>query len=263
VSELLNLKVTQSNKLTQATYTMTLNEKRLLLACLAQIDPRKPLLGDGVVRVRADEFATAFGMEQRHAYEVLAEASVRLFNRQVRLRNAKSTELVRWVYHLKYYEGEGYITLAFSPTMLPLITLLHKEFTTYQLRYIAGLPSFYSIRLYELLAQFKNSAQGSRTVEIGQLREMFDLGAKYENVKDFRRRVLDPSVHEINLHTDIRAVCTPNLKGKKVVGFTFTIDLQSSQSEDLDLALEVEEPSDQPVYAIARELSGIAGICPP
>jgi hypothetical protein len=50
-------KVTQSNKLIEASHTLTLNEKRLFLCAASLIDPRKPLPKDGYLTVRADTFA--------------------------------------------------------------------------------------------------------------------------------------------------------------------------------------------------------------
>ena len=77
-------KVTQSNRLVEASHTLTLNETRLVLCAASLIDPRKPLPKDGYLTVRADTFAEVFGIDVRHAYEALDDAANRLFERDIR-----------------------------------------------------------------------------------------------------------------------------------------------------------------------------------
>lgn len=217
-----NNKVSQSNKLIEASHTLSLNEKRLVLCAASMLDSRKPLPKNGFITVTADSFASIFGVETRHAYEALNDASARLFNRDIRrMKNGHVVESMRWVYHVKYREGQGCVELGFSPTIIPHLTMLHAEFTSYQLRQIGHLSSFYSIRFYELMSQFLKA--GQRECTLLQLREMFDTGEKYKNVKDFRKWLLDPALKEVNAHTDLRVTSEPKRAGRKITGFSFTI----------------------------------------
>lgn len=215
-------KVTQSNKLIEASHTLTLNEKRLVLCAASLIDSRKPLPKDGYLTVRADTFADVFGLDVKHAYAALDDAATKLFNRDIRrYAKGKVVERMRWVFHVKYKEGQGCVELGFSPTILPHLTMLNKEFTSYQLKQIGSLSSFYSVRLYELMSQFLKI--GERECTLDQLRQMLDLGEKYQDVKDMRKRVLDPALKELNTRTDLIVVAEPRRKGRKIVGFSFTI----------------------------------------
>lgn len=216
-------KVTQSNKLIEASHTLTLNEKRLVLCAASLIDPRKPLPKDGYLSVRADTFADVFGIDVKHAYEALDDAATKLFNRDIRrYSKGKIVERMRWVFHVKYLEGRGCVELGFSPTVLPHLTMLNREFTSYQLKQIGSLSSFYSVRLYELMSQFLKLGERSCTLE--QLRQMFDLGDKYQDVKDMRKRVLDPALRELNSSTDLAVTAEPIRNGRKITGFIFTIN---------------------------------------
>lgn len=219
---MLDNKVTQSNKLIEASHTLTLNEKRLVLCAASLIDPRKPLPKDGYLTIRADTFADVFGLDVKHAYEALDDAATKLFERDIRrYTKGKLVERMRWVFHVKYKDGQGCVELGFSPTVLPHLTMLNKEFTSYQLKQIGNLSSFYAVRLYELMSQFLKL--GERECTLDQLRQMLDLGEKYQNVKDMRKRVLDPALKELNSSTDLAVVAEPRRKGRKIVGFSFTI----------------------------------------
>ncbi len=231
-AELDRNRVYQSNKLIESSYTLTLNEKRVLLCAASLIDSRKPLPKDGVLRIYAETFATVFGMQTRHAYEPLKDAADRLYERDIRrCEQGKVVEKMRWVYHIKYREGEGCVELGFSPTVLPHLTKLNREFTSYQLRQIGGLNSFYAIRLYELMSQFYKI--GSRECALDRLRELLDLGEKYPNVKDLQKYVLNPSLDEINAQTDLNVSMAAKRSGRRIIGFVFAI----KKSDQLALSL--------------------------
>lgn len=220
--EIVENRVTQSNKLIEASHTLTLNEKRLVLCAASQIDPRKPLPKDGYLTIRADAFADVFGLDVRHAYEALDDAASRLFERDIRRYvKGKVVERMRWVFHVKYREGQGCVELGFSPTVLPHLTMLNREFTSYQLKQIGSLSSFYAVRLYELMSQFLKL--GQRECTLPQLRQMLDLGDKYQDIKNLRVRVLDPAIKELNANTDLAVSVEPNRRGRKIIGFSFTI----------------------------------------
>ncbi|MQL56660.1 RepB family plasmid replication initiator protein, partial [Acidianus ambivalens] len=98
--ELVDNKVTQSNRLIEASHTLTLNEKRLVLCAASLIDPRKPLPKDGYFTIRADSFAEVFGLGMNNAYMALEDAANRLFERDIRrYSKGKIVERMRWVFH--------------------------------------------------------------------------------------------------------------------------------------------------------------------
>ncbi|MFK4064179.1 replication initiation protein, partial [Brucella anthropi] len=84
-----------------------------------------------------------------------------------------------------------------------------------------SLSSFYAVRLYELMSQFLKL--GERSCTLDQLRQMLDLGDKYQDVKNLRVRVIDPALKELNANTDLAVTAEPMRKGRKIVGFSFTI----------------------------------------
>ena len=57
--------VTKSNDLVIAAYKLTLNEQRLLLAAIAQIDPRKPM--PRPITITAHDFADQYQLPVKQA----------------------------------------------------------------------------------------------------------------------------------------------------------------------------------------------------
>lgn len=232
--ELTNWKVTKSNELIQAGYALTLNEQRLVLFCIAQIDSRKPMRR--VRDIRASEFADAYGIDTRHAYEALEEATDKLWNREVKTRfDDGRIEKIRWVSMATYHKGTGRVTVNFSPEIVPLLTLLTKRFTTYELRYISKLSSSYSIRFYEYLKQYA-SLKKAITVDLLELREMLQLNGAYTRFSNLKARVIQPSVDQVNLHTDLAVTWVPVREKRAVVALKFNIKI----SDQVELPLEVQ-----------------------
>lgn len=235
-----DMEVWQSNRLVEAAQTLTLVEKRLVIAAAALHDPRKPLPPKGTVTLHVDDFRDVFGLDHNGAYEELRDAAARLYNRSIRrIYSSKGKpveEHVRWVWLARYAKGQGTVTLGFSPAVAPYLTMLHTEFTRYKLKQIGSIGSFYGLRLYELCAQFRKA--GERTISLQRLRDMFDLGDKYKRMDNLRQRVLDPAISEVNKHTDLRVTITPERKGRKVVGFHFDI------TQDDQIPLDLPQPED-------------------
>jgi len=67
---------------------MTLDEKRLLLSCIAQIkDPRIEITDDDEFVITASDFSTLFGVSIKYAYDQLREATESLQKKVVFITN--------------------------------------------------------------------------------------------------------------------------------------------------------------------------------
>jgi plasmid replication initiation protein len=97
-----------------------------------------------------------------------------------------------------YIPEEGKIRLGFASKITPYLSQLSKEFTCYRIKNIGKMNSIYAIRLYELLMQWKTTS----TQEIDWLRTRFELEDKYSSIKDFKLKVIDPAVKDINTHSN-------------------------------------------------------------
>ena len=156
--------VVKDNRLIQASYTLGLVEQRLiLLAIVGSRNLAEPITAETILTVRAEDYAKHFGVERQAGYMALSDAVETLFNRRATVdvydkqRNRMRPMAVRWVTAMQYEENSGCVSLRFGHEVIPLITKLEEQFTSYELRQIAGLKSAYAIRLYELLMQWKAS----------------------------------------------------------------------------------------------------------
>ena len=217
----MNKSITKHNSLIEASYLLTLDEQRLILACIAQIDSRKALPEKNRFEVTVEEFVDLFGIHPDSAYTQMREAVERLAERWIVI-NGDTRHLARWLYEKKYAHGEGYVAVGFSPTVTPYLCSLHRDFTSYKLGQIAAFKSAHSIRLYELLIRFDDT--GIRLIPVDQFKDRLDLADQYPQFAKLKQRVIDPAVEEINQKSDLRVEWRP-IRKKRVVHtleFTYT-----------------------------------------
>ncbi|MEB3881574.1 replication initiation protein [Pseudomonas guariconensis] len=100
-----SLLITKANDLISASYRLNLQEQRLLLAAIAQVDPRKPM--PSKITVTAASFAEIYGVPIRFAYTNLKEAADSLYERDIQTFDGKNRTRIRWVYKAAYAEGEA------------------------------------------------------------------------------------------------------------------------------------------------------------
>jgi plasmid replication initiation protein len=189
---------------------MTLDQKRIVLACIAQItDPRLEITRDDAFTVTAPEICTLFGIDLKSAYTQLKEATLSLQKEVVIIRNPDekdpnlSLRATNWFSVADYYDGEGKIIVKFNETIIPYISNLNKGYyTQYGINKIAKLKSAYAIRIYELLIC---EAYQNKDYEIGvsQLKQMLGLAEKYPSVFEFKRCIILPAIENIKKTTDI------------------------------------------------------------
>lgn len=221
MGDLVNLKVTKSNDLVEACYKLTLNEQRLVLLAIAQIDPRKPLRNGGYYQVSAADFAAHFPVTLKQAYEALNDGASRLIRRVVKTydKTAKVRDEFVWAHHVKYYDGDGRVEIGFSPKITPYLSMLSSKFTSYELKQVGQLSSSYGVRMYELLKQFAST--GERQITLDIFKERLALSDQYPRFYDLRRWVIDPAIKEINAHTDLIVEWDTVRKRREVVGLLF------------------------------------------
>lgn len=218
-----SLLVTKANAIVEASYRLTLQEQRLVLFCVAQVDSRRSLEEQRTFTVEAMPFRETFGLSAEKVYEELKDAAVRLFERKITISDAQTGQetLLRWVSMIRYQNRRGRVVLNFSPEMLPFISALKDRFTSYPLESIARLSSTFAIRLFEVLAQYANL--GRRQVTVEQLRRWLDCIDSYPRFSEFERWVVAPAVAQLNERTELRVRYDKAKMGRNVTHFEFVI----------------------------------------
>lgn len=233
--------VIKTNRLNQAFQMLSLAEFHIVQ--LAIVDARETGTGlttDTPLRIDALRYADVFGTTRQNAYMRMKEAEETLFNRRFSFFD-EDGKLVksRWISQVKYLDNEGAIEIVFTTAVVQGISRINgvKEFfTQYLLSQTSQLKSVYSTRLYELLIQWKSTGK-TPIFEIQDFRAQLGLDInEYKLMSDFKKRVLDLAVSDINEKTDIKTNYQQYKKGRSITGFSFTL----KNKKNIDKSNDVE-----------------------
>lgn len=225
--------ITQDNALLNASYTLDLVEKRLILLAIA----RSRKSGKGIttndhLEIYASDYAEYFNVERQASYMALKSATESLFNRYFAYealteKGNISVHKSRWTADIAYIENESKVKIVFSPAVVQFITDLEKRFTSYFLGDISALTSVYAVRMYELIIAWR-SVHKTPVFKLSELREKLGiLENEYQRMFDFKKRVLDMAIAQINNHTNIFVKYEQHKKGRSICGFSFSfVELQ-------------------------------------
>ena len=223
-----NSLVVKDNALINASYNLELTEQRLIM--LAIINARESgqgITADSKLEIHASDYAKLFNVSADASYKALREAVNNLFNRQFSYTaEYKKTGKVgivrsRWVSRIFYVDDLALLEITFAPDVVPLITRLEEHFTKYEAKQVAHLTSKYATRLYELLIAWREVGKVPQ-LELSEFRNRLGVvDNEYTAMSDFKKRVLEPSIKQINEHTDITVTYEQHKKGRVISGFSF------------------------------------------
>lgn len=210
---------------------LSLQEQRLVLACLSKVDSRKDV--PETVELSASEYSDMMGVDISNAYRELHSSAEKLYEQSILISGDNSTVKFRWVQkQVIYHKGEGRITITWGSEILKYIGQLKNRFTTYKLRHVAHLQSPYSIRLYELLMQWNNTTK-ERVIYVDAFRKLFKLEDKYPLFKDLNKWVIKPSIAELNKRSDLIIKYETIKKGRRVAALSFEFKKDNQLKMDI------------------------------
>lgn len=213
--------IVKRNDFLRLGYSLTIMEQRLLLACISQVDSRNKLQKEDAFEVTVQEIQDIFGNERsKQFYRDLELAADRILNRLIIYKNSDTViRKFHWVHTVDYIKNESKIVLHFHPDIIPYLSEITERFTRYKLNDVKDFKCIYSLRLYELFAQFQGI--GSREITIDELRLLLDLDKKYLLYAEFKRCVIEKSINEINAHSNLTVKFNERRKGRKVIAIQF------------------------------------------
>lgn len=214
-----DLVVVKANSLIEASYRLSIDEVRILALTIGTMDPKS---NQKIFDFTVADFVREFPeISQDNAYKQIQAAIKRIYDRSVKTEDKERITEFRWVSSRTYFKKEGRFRIAMTDEVMPYLTQLKGQFTQYQLKHIAYFNSAHSIRIYELITQYRSV--GSREITVEKLKEWLQVEESYSRWNNFKARVLDPAISEINEKSDLFVEYEPIKKGRKVTGIEFSI----------------------------------------
>jgi plasmid replication initiation protein len=224
--------IVQHNTLVETPTTTTLLEARIFCLMLRTI--RKGDTEAPTAVIPLEELFSTFG---GHQHQLLEAAMRRMMSATLRIPepNEEDVHLVSLCDSMRYDSATKMLVATFGKAVTPYLVNLAGNFALADVDELLAIKSNSGHRLYWLMRawQFKSP----HTISVEQLKKLTAIDDHYKEYSDFRRKVLNPSVAELNeLSFDI-TYTERRQRGRAVTDITFNIN-RKSKEEQLALPLE-------------------------
>ena len=242
--------VVQSNALIEASYRLSLQEKRLILILTSMINKNDEDFKTYQFKVK--DLAKMFGINDNDFYSRVEDITRGLRAKELAIRNKVENRVLYtgWLSSAHYFNNEGYVKLCFDPNLKPYLLNLKEQFTQYALRNIVKFKSVYTIRIYELLRQYFNTEHKTRIFELKDLKAKLGLvefdkngsvtKEKLKSYADIKRRILTPAQKELKEKSDISFEFKEIKTGRRVTAVKFLI-IKREEIKAVEIAEVVDE----------------------
>ena len=253
--------VTKHNDLITSAYRLTLTEMQIVLYGISLINPIDNKF-PRTYEINMSTFSKMFNKHIKYTYRDVKEAIMKRFwEREFTFKDKYETnklgELVRarvkWVTTVKYSDKAGFIKIYFNPEIEDYLHNLKNNFTTYYVEMVSKFRRFYSVRFYEIAVMHLNRCKSNKCefkISIEDIRDILDLGDKYQRFISFKTKVIIPSITEINQLSDIKLSFDVVKYGRKPTELKFSVTRESQPPVQLNE--EVQETKDSTLEITKR-----------
>jgi len=147
-------------------------------------------------------------------------------------KEEKAWTIVNWFSHFSY-EPNGIISCSFDKRLKPYLIDLKGRMILGDVRHLLPMKSSYSKRMYLLLNEYKKL--GVRKFQTEELMNILKVPKSLKGYGQFKQKVLDRAMSDINKYTDIKISFDEKKIHRKVRELTFHI---KKNDEDLKTFIE-------------------------
>ncbi len=233
--------VVMQNRLLNAITNLDFNERRLIMY-LSHI-VRKAVDLDAEQRtfvVTALEFNNEYDIGKNNVYDLLANVADSLLHKAFFFWDFKKNEIgnrkgASWVAECEYLKGKGRIEVTLTDSVTEMLSIFDKynPHTQYERQYIINLGS-YGIIMFELINSCLYLEGKKKAYSIDYLRKKFNCEDTYKKVTDFRIKVIDKAIREVEEHTPLRISYTKQKDSREIIGLVFSFKSTAAKKLNKD-----------------------------
>ena len=247
----------QHNNLVQAKYSMTLQQKRVMIWLVSQIKPTDEDFKEHILSVK--ELIEVCQLSGESAYKQLKDITFSLIEKGIRIIDITNPKedietQISWLSSAKYRYGR--VTLTFSPELKPYLLLLKEKFTAVNMIDMMQFKSVHAIRIYELLKQYENI--GERILDIEEIKECCGVKDKLRKYDHFEKYLLLIAKREINEKSDIYFDFERIKPFRKIEGIKFIITKNKAYELRNNPSKQVQEVKRKPAVIITLKEFGLS-----
>jgi plasmid replication initiation protein len=221
--------VVQANELIEGKQNLKLNSAKIMRTLIMQIKPDDDELKSYVIGI--PELSKLLNIGPENLYRNMDSITDDILKNHVAIKNQQQGKFIKiqWVTACAYEKGVG-LAVKMNPLLKPFLLNLKKHYTQYQLENVLAMKSVYAIRIYELIQKEQISRRIPRNgtyvvLTVKEIREACDCEKKYEKISQFKAKVLDIAIKEIQRTTNYKINYECLKKGRSIEAIQFNINM--------------------------------------
>ncbi|WP_304819016.1 replication initiation protein [uncultured Clostridium sp.] len=225
--------VVQANNLIGGKQALKLNSAKLIRSAIMQVVREDEELKPYIITIK--DLSELLGVPASNIYRDVDEITDDIIKNPVYIReekNGKTIDFIKipWVTRCEYKSDVG-IALKLNEELKPFLINLKEHYTQYTLQEVLAMKSVYGIRIFEMLQSKIMSRVLPKNgivvlMSVQEIRECCDCEDKYPAFGNFRDKVIDKAVKEINRVTMFKVVYSYIKKARSVVEIKFDINMR-------------------------------------
>lgn len=230
--------VVQSNSMINSKYELTETQQKLILLAIAQIKTADEKFFRYSCKI--SELEQKLGVELKGSR--LKNLAIDILKKPLFIKEKDGWTACNWFSAFKYYNAQARFEFEISPTLTPYLLNLREQFTAYNIEQAIKFSGKYTTRFYQFLIQTQHQRDKKRVFVLEELYELLQLPKTLSRFDNFRIKVLEPSLKEINDKSDIQAYYEITKKiRKKAIEITLRFDFKERLVAQTAQAIEAKE----------------------
>lgn len=223
-----NYKITKSNDfIRNARSNLTLLQSKIITFIISQIEPDEKDFK--YINFYIGDFCDICGIKKTGMYAYIKRTLKDLRDKSFWVQTIDQKGIIReetfsWIEKVILTPNSGNVEIKFSEDLRPYLLDLKSNFTSYEAFAIYDFEGQNTAWFYDNVASFVNI--GYWTISIDEIRKQ--TMSSYKNYKDLHRRIISPSINDINKHSPLTVTYNTIKKGRSVEKIKFLIQYKTS-----------------------------------
>lgn len=249
------LMIYKANELAISRYDLTEHETKLILCCVALLNPmiENPTREQRTVVFSCSDYAKMLGISPQNAWGRLNSATSELFKRYIEIiypTGPISKRMFNWVNYAEFNRYDQTLKLVFSEDIIPYLFQL-KKFIKYDLEHVKAFENKYSMRVYEWLLKEltqRKTHKANIQISIDEFKFMMMLENNYSDLRNLTSKVLSKVTNDLNTYSNMKL--SIQKKGRPADTLIFQVELDKqiglvkklSKQDDITLSTVPQSP---------------------
>ena len=210
----------------------------------------KTIFGNKILRLRTKDLLP----EGSKNYGYVKRALKSLRKKDITIKKENSEVYTGLIVQGEYYSNNEFVEIEISKDLFPCFLALAKNYSKYLLEVAFNASSSNVMKLYQYVSHHYWNKKMKMELDIEEIREWLQLGDKYSQSKDFRQRILEPTIKELKEKADVyfdiareqdkktgkwKKAAIKN--GRQIIGWKINIFKKATNKEEISKATEFEQ----------------------